>query len=240
MTRKTIYYISQLADPNIYDTSVFQKCLGGDNEINWINDQLEKLNLLDSVAFKGVSIERGGMLPNISDIDIAFLGGSYHSVHDHFPWQEKLQAWLGQYRLTEKPLFGICGGHQQMAMHLGAQIGHVREGTLAETLPISLTTEGKAHFLFNGFAENDLEFHFGNSEHVVNAPLRTEILATRPELPAMALDYGSNLFSVQFHPEADATIFAEGWRATNPEYCNNYRDLPKASLMLLNYIKHYL
>ena len=87
MTRKTIYYISQLADPNIYDTSVFQKCLGGDNEINWINDQLEKLNLLDSVEFKGVSIERGGMLPNISDIDTAFLGGSYHSVHDHFPWQ---------------------------------------------------------------------------------------------------------------------------------------------------------
>lgn len=236
---KRIWYISQLADPEHYDMSIFDGCPGGDNEIEWIKIQLRQLNLLDDIDFKGVQIERGDSLPEIEDVDAAFLGGSFHSVHDKFDWQNDLQGWLGRYRQAGKPLFGICGGHQQMSTFLGSHVGSIENGPMASSLKIDLTDTGKDHFLFADIPSGELKFHFGNYEHVEAAPDGATVLATRPEMPAMAIDYGNHWYSTQFHPEAIRDLFARSWAGTHPEYCSNYIDLPHAPKMLKNFIERY-
>lgn len=235
--KKRIWYISQLADPKHYDMSVFSECPGQDNEIEWIRLQLEALGLLDQIDFRGCQIERGDNLPDIAEVDAAFLGGSYHSVHDNFDWQNNLQVWLEEYRKSEKPLFGICGGHQQMATFLGTSVGTIETGPMASSLDIELTDAGKDHFLYKDIPHSELKFHFGNYEHVESAPKGSTVLATRPEMPAMAIDYGKDWYSVQYHPEAFKYNFSCSWTNIHPEYCKNYIDLPHAPKMLKNFIE---
>ena len=51
----------------------------------------------------------------------------------------------------------------------------------------------------------------------------------------MTLDHGDNWFSVQFHPEATADLFATVY-GDQPEVLARYRLLPGTERMLLNFL----
>ncbi len=238
MMKKRVWFISQFGDPEHYDMTVYQSCPKGDDEIHWIKLQLEELGVLDQIDYQGVRVDRGDDLPDINDVDAAFLGGSYHSVHDGFEWQSKLQNWLAAYHKANKPLFGICGGHQQIATFLGSNVGTIETGVMAGSLPVDLTDAGKEHFLYKDIPDEGLNFHFGNYEHVETAPAGATVLATRPEMPAMAIDYGNSWYSVQYHPEATREMFHASWSKSDPTKCDNYYELPHAPKMLKNFIEN--
>lgn len=238
--KKRVWYISQLADPHHINMDIYNDCPGRDNELIWVENQLSNIGMLDQIEYRGARVERGDELPDLADVDIAFLGGSYHSVHDNFQWQKDLQNWLAAYRQTGKPLFGICGGHQQMATYMGSTVGQIENGPMAATLDIDLTEAGKEHFLYQDIPADQLKFHFGNYEHVEKLPEGGTVLATRPEMPVMAIDYGQDWYSVQYHPEAHRQTFAAGWNNTHPEFAENYVEVPHAPKMLKNYLERYL
>ncbi len=233
--RKRVYFISQMAEPGRIDPAVYADAPGGEDEVHWFSLMLDRVGVLDRIDFRGCHVTRGDSLPEFDDVDGVFLGGSYHMVDEDLPWQRNLQAWLTAYRETAKPLMGICGGHQQMATILGANVGPLGGDPMAASLPVDVTDDGRDHFLFDGL-NGQPYFHFGNFEHVKAAPEGARVLAVRPEMPAMALDYGGNWVSVQFHPEADHEIFACSWRGSHPEYMKNYKPLPEAPLMLVNFL----
>lgn len=130
---------------------------------------LDRVGVLDRIDFRGCHVTRGDSLPEFDDVDGVFLGGSYHMVDEDLPWQRNLQAWLTAYRETAKPLMGICGGHQQMATILGANVGPLGGDPMAASLPVDVTDDGRDHFLFDGL-NGQPYFHFGNFEHVKAAP----------------------------------------------------------------------
>ena len=193
-------------------------------------------------------LERGKVLPNCHNIqqaqasfteaieiaDVFILGGSYHSVHDGLPWQDAVYDWLARMRHTGRPLLGICGGHQMMAMALGGSVGMVDGGPLCASLPVTLSAAGQG--LFHGFG-TEPRFHFANEEHVTAAPQGARVLATRPEIPYCTLVYGGNWVSVQFHPEASARCIALAWKGTPHDRPENYVALPEAPGLLVNFIR---
>ena len=126
-----------------------------------------------------------------------------------------------------------------MCSLLGSEVADIETGVVDGSYPVDLTEAGKGHFLFKDIAP-DLRFHFGNYQHAVQPPKTSTVLATRPEMPAAALDHGSNWVSVQFHPEADRDIFALNWLETYPEKMANYKPLPLAPLMLRNFLQKSL
>lgn len=82
-------------------------------------------------------------------------------------------------------------------------------GTCAASLEVELSDAGKRHALFDnvdGGSKGKPEFHFGNSDHVITAPLNATVLASTAAAsdnsPAVAIDYGGRWFSTQFHPES--------------------------------------
>lgn len=233
--RKHVIFLSQFGEEGSYNPDMFAGLAGGDNEIEWVRAMLDQIGVLDQITYSGRRATHGDPLPHPDEADAVILGGSFHNVSERLPWQLELLDWLETYRESGKPLMGICGGHQLMSTMMGSNVGGVPNAPMNASMPVELTDAGRGHYLFDDLGEAPV-FHFGNYEHVETAPEGAVVLAVRPEMPAMALDYGNDWVSVQFHPEAAHDLFAASWRDSHPEFMENYYELPEAPLMLRNFL----
>lgn len=237
VTLKKVAFLSIMGEPGRYGRDLFCDAPGGDDEVHWIKLLFEKMGVSPHIDYVGRYVARDGdPLPAPDEVDIAILGGSFHSVTENTPWQQRVWAWMNDWRAAGKPLLGICGGHQMMGVMHGSPVTEVENGPLAASLPVEVTDEGAGHWLFEGFDRQPV-FHFGNYEHLAPVPEGVTVLASRPDVPAAALDYGNGWVSVQFHPEADEVTFALSWGDTNPEYADGYRPLPDAPKLIANFLK---
>ncbi|MDJ0684082.1 MAG: gamma-glutamyl-gamma-aminobutyrate hydrolase family protein [Alphaproteobacteria bacterium] len=230
-----LLFVSILGQPGYYRPEIFARVAGGDDEVAWFKSMLNGLGLLDRVSYRGVFHARGEPLPAHDAYDAVIVGGSFHSAHDGLPWQDSLWDWMRESRAAGKPLFGICGGHQLMALRTGGSVDRLKNGRKNATMQIDLTEAGRDHYLFKDLAS--LDFHFGNGERVAKPPPGAVVLAQSDDLPAMALDHGSGWVSVQFHPEAKAEILAASWTDTAPEFAENYCETPEAPRLFKNFLK---
>jgi GMP synthase-like glutamine amidotransferase len=237
MRRKTLMFVSQFADPGSYQKSTWRRIQGGDDETVAFEALLDHIGVLDEIAYRGVKVHEGEDLPaDLDAIDGVVLGGSFASVGDNYPWQRAIAAWLGDWRRTGKPLMGICGGHQLMSTVLGGRVEKTPTGPEVGSLPVDLTETGRQHYLFDGF-DDDSPFYFGNSDRVVALPEGTTVLATRPALPAAALDHGGNWVSVQFHPETTCDRMATCWAEIDMRQAARYSFIPGCERMIGNFLR---
>jgi GMP synthase (glutamine-hydrolysing) len=230
-----LLYICQFAEPWEHDLSIYRGQDDGDDDAGWFAARLRELGLDDVVDLSVARVCLGETIPDPCDFDAAVIGGSYHMVGEGRAWQHRVLGWLGSARGAGLPVLGICGGHQLMALHYGAQVGPLTEGTCSGTLSVERTRHGHRHWLFRGVAET-VGFHFGNSEHVAPPPAGAKVLARSPTSPALALDYGDRWVSVQFHPEMTAPTFVRYWRTVEPHRVADYRASPEAALLLRNFV----
>jgi GMP synthase-like glutamine amidotransferase len=236
MTRRpAVLFISQLGLKGGDDARIFCRLPGGDDETVWVRQCLSSLGLDARIDYRGVRVDRGEALPAVEQIDAVILGGSIASVHDDEDWQIRTKDFLRAWRATGRPWFGICGGHQLASVLEGGTVEVNPHGATAGSYPVTRTAAGERHFLFDGFAP-DAAFHFSNGDRVDQPPPGAVVLATRPGLPAAALDHGGNWYSVQFHPEATADLFGIVWSRRDPAKVANYRLLPGTERMLLNFL----
>lgn len=172
-----------LAEPG---TAEYAACCGapaGIDDSIWFRDRLDEAGLAEEVAVTTITITKGDILPPVESCRecIVVLGGTFNGVGDDRPWQRELQTWLLDYRELCQPLLGICGGHQVMAyvLHGEGAVETRRQGPIAGSAAVTLTTTGEAHPLFTGLGSSPV-FHFGNGDHVVVVPECATILASIP------------------------------------------------------------
>lgn len=232
-----LLYISQLADPNEHDVSIYHSPHEGRGDIAWFWTRMGELGLQQALDYHGVSVFDHASLPPAGDFDAAILGGSEHMVAEATDWQGRLNRWLVAARASATPLLGICGGHQLMSVLMGAAVTRLADAPWAATLDVAPNAAGRGHWLFEGLAAG-AAFHFGNSEHVCEVPAGAQVLASAGASPALALDYGGGWVSVQFHPEISRAAFERIWREEAPGHMANYRDAPEAPLLLKNFLVH--
>lgn len=232
--RPRLVFISQFANPGSWKPQTWRRVLGHDDEVAAFRALLDSLGVLDRIDFAGCQAHMGEALPE--DADAVVLGGSFASVSDVFPWQLALQDWLHRWRATGKPLMGICGGHQLMTVALGGRVERSPSGPEVGSLPVSRTAAGRGHPLFDGF-DDEAPFFFGNFDRVTAPSPGAVVLATRPGLPAAALDHGGNWVSVQFHPETTCDRMATCWAETDAARGAAYHFIPGCERMILNYLR---
>lgn len=235
MSKPTVLFISQLGGPGSYDPAMFCRMAGGDDETEWMRLALMSAGVGDAIEYRAVHVCRGEALPSTEGVDAVILGGSIASVHDGHDWQAATREFLRAWRATGRPWFGICGGHQIASQLEGGTVGVNPHGVTAGSFAVERTEAGRDHFLFDGFDDDDA-FHWGNYDRVETPPPGATVLATRPGLPAAALDHGGGWYSVQFHPEATADLFGAVWGALDPAKAANYRVLPGTERMLRNFL----
>lgn len=236
MSRKTLAFISQLAEPGSYNKSTWRRIHGGDDETIAVEALLDHIGALNGLDYIGIKAHEGEPLPaDLDAVDGVILGGSFASVSDNYCWQAEIADWLTRWRATGKPLMGICGGHQLMTTVLGGRVEKNPSGPEVGSLPLSFTDQGRDHYLLDGFGETS-PFFFGNFDRVVEVPEGTVVLATRPTLPAAALDHGGNWVSVQFHPETTCDRMATCWAEIDPAQASRYSFIPGCERMIGNFI----
>lgn len=237
MSRPAVMYVSQFADPNSYRKETWRRVLGQDDECLAIEALLDSAGVLKFADYIPVRAHLGDTFPDISGVSAIILGGSFASVSDDFIWQRTIANWLLKIRPFNKPLLGICGGHQMMVSVLGGRVEKIPEGPEVGSLPIVLTSEGESHPLFAGF-ETAPKFYFGNFDRVTVPDRGAVVLATRPHLPAAALDHGGGWLSIQFHPELTCDRMATCWMEREPERAEAYSFIVGCERLILNFLRH--
>ncbi|MBI2551903.1 type 1 glutamine amidotransferase [Candidatus Uhrbacteria bacterium] len=143
---------------------------------------------------------------NLEEYDFFVITGSKFQAGENLPWIHYLLDQVKVILELEKPLLGICFGHQLLARALGAAVVENVKGIEAGTVAVELTSEGKAGRLFAGvpkkfqvFAYHYFEVkNFSGIEDVA-------VLAGNAHSKIQAFRYKDQAWGVQFHPEINLT-----------------------------------
>lgn len=148
--------------------------------------------VLPEAEFHRVSVVAGEPLPEPSDFDGYVLTGSRHSVYERADWMQAEIGFLRRAKEIQRPLFGICFGHQLMAEAFGGRTAKAATGWglgVQDYASSTAAVEG---------AGQVLAFH---QDQVEVLPSHAEVLAGTSHCPHGVLRYTFPALSVQYHPE---------------------------------------
>ena len=127
------------------------------------------------------------------DADGWLITGSRHGAYEDLPFIEPLMAFLRETHAAEKPIVGICFGHQILARALGGRVEKFAGGWVA----------GRQVYDWSG---QDIALHAWHQDQVITPPEGAQTLATGPGCAHAALLYPGRAFTLQPHPEYDRTF----------------------------------
>ncbi len=131
--------------------------------------------------------------------DAFILTGSKYSVYDDLDWINNLKSYLERIVPLNKPILGICFGHQILAEVLGGIVEKNHLGWELGSYNIELTEAGQMSDLFKNINTNDI-FYESHQDYVKTLPENSISLA-RTDKANQSFIYADSIYGVQFHPE---------------------------------------
>jgi len=147
-----------------------------------------------------------------NEINCIFCSGSRRNVSQPEPWMKNAKKVMMGAILSEKPLLGICFGHQLLAETLGGRI--IRSKTRTDAVyNLELTETGLLDPLFEGLLNDGsgpvtLYTHQDHVMDIITTPkIKIELLGSSEHCTNAAIRASLNdkllpAWGVQFHPEA--------------------------------------
>ncbi|MGB4866047.1 MAG: type 1 glutamine amidotransferase [Hyphomicrobium sp.] len=157
----------------------------------------------DGISPTVIEPNRGDSFANLDAFDIlVLLGGQMEA------WQEQEHPWLVPEKAAirrwvnnlDKPLLGICLGHQILADALGGRVDRAQQGEAALTR-IALTEAGQGHPIYAGFGTSKAAISWHGSE-VTALPPKATLLGNTSDCAISSFSVGSAAIGVQYHVEA--------------------------------------
>ena len=159
----------------------------------------------------------------IESYDGYLLTGSPVSVHDNFDWIKMLSEFIGKANKKNKPIVGVCFGHQLIAKYFGGIIDHNEKGWMIGSF--SLEIEKNFPWMKKKVNTTDL-YHF-NKERVIKLPEGAISFASSEDYPYYAYTIGNNIVCLQGHPEQPKRAMYNFLEVTKTVL--NEKDLEKAN-----------
>ncbi|MEK6216281.1 MAG: glutamine amidotransferase [Boseongicola sp.] len=173
---------------------------------------------LDAARVHRIRLERDALPQTLSLEDYAaiIVGGGPGCVSD--PPETKspdearaeaaIMALMPEITATDKPFMGCCYGIGILAHYLGGEVSKERFGEPVGPVTCRVTVDGRADPLLEGLPEV-FDTFVGHKEAVQDLPPGAVHLMASEPCPYQMLRFGQNVYATQFHPEADAEVFAE-------------------------------
>jgi len=143
-------------------------------------------------------------LPDPADAAGFIVTGSACSVTERAPWMLRAEAWLRDAVAKNRPVLGICFGHQLLGQALGGRVAKNPRGREIGTTRMTLKPHASEDPLFEGLAR-EIIVNMTHVDTVAELPPGATVLAETPLESHAAFRVGS-AWGVQFHPEIDGEV----------------------------------
>jgi len=168
----------------------------------WVQDVCD----LSDVHFSQSNVYKGDF-PKIEDGDGWIITGSAKSTYDDIGWIVELEILIKRAYEVQKPILGICFGHQLIAQALGGLVEKNNKGWELGSSNIDINKEGVISPLFTGIPKDD-SFYMSHQDIVTKLPKQAVELAVN-EKGNQSYCIGEFIYGVQFHPEFPHAVAQE-------------------------------
>ncbi|OOY17308.1 type 1 glutamine amidotransferase [Thioclava sp. DLFJ4-1] len=153
---------------------------------------------LPEATFESIFVAGGEALPDDPDhYDAYLVTGSRAGVYEDHDWIAPLEGFLRELRARNRPVAGVCFGHQVMAQAFGGKVEKSAAGWMLGRQEHMLSPQGAEVFGPDPLAA--LSFH---QDQITALPPDAARLLSNDPSPNGGLVYtGFPALSVQFHPE---------------------------------------
>jgi GMP synthase-like glutamine amidotransferase len=148
----------------------------------------ERLLANKGFTFQSWSVVENEFPNGPEDADGWLITGSKHGAYEDHPWIPPLEQLIRDIMAAERPLVGVCFGHQIIAKAMGGDVRKYDGGWIV----------GQRAYDFNG---QKMMMNAWHQDQVITPPDGAEVVATSPGCANAALLYPGKAFTVQPHPE---------------------------------------
>jgi GMP synthase (glutamine-hydrolysing) len=163
------------------------------------------VRLLDGNGFdfETYSVVDGEFPAGPDDADGWLITGSKHGAYEDHPWIAPLEDLIREIHASDKPLIGVCFGHQIIAQALGGKVIKFPGGW----------SIGRTEYTFDG---KTVALNAWHQDQVVELPQGARVVGSSDFCANAMLAYGDTVWTVQAHPEFPAD-FIDGLIKTRGE-----------------------
>lgn len=129
------------------------------------------------------------------DADAWLVTGSRHGAYEDHPWIAPLEDLIRAIRDAQKPMVGICFGHQIIAQALGGRVEKFAGGWSA----------GHRSYQIGG---RDVALFAWHQDQVVALPEGATVLGANAFTQNAVIAHGQHILTVQPHPEFPPSVVA--------------------------------
>ena len=154
------------------------------------------------VEIVDVPVHEGAAPESLDDCDGWIISGSPASVYDDLPWIRTGEEIVRAALAAERPLVGICFGHQLVAQALG---GRVEKAAVGWGIGAQRYEVVRPLPYFDGDTITLLASH---QDQVIDVPADATVWSSSEYCPVAGLVVGERMFTVQGHPEYSPALVA--------------------------------
>jgi GMP synthase-like glutamine amidotransferase len=151
------------------------------------------------LEYAAYSVIRGQMPESIDECDGWLITGSRYGVYEQLDWMLELQGFIRELAAAERPLIGICFGHQIIAAALGGKVVKSELGWKVGVQRYDL----ERRYDWMGEPPPAVTMHAFHQDQIVVCPPSAEVFLSSAGCPLAGLSYGDSIISVQAHPEIE-------------------------------------
>lgn len=143
-----------------------------------------------------------GQLPqDLDECDVWMVSGSRHSAYDDDRWILDVADLISRIVQADRPLAGICFGHQLAARALGGEVQRSETGWGVGGRTFDVVAAPEWMTGPDGSPAEHFTLLMSHRDQVTELPEGAELVATSDYCPVGAYRIGHRLFCVQGHPE---------------------------------------